>query len=139
MKFIVVGAGLAALTCAKVLSERDAEVVFEASDGVGGRVPTEEKESLLLYRGFQMYLTTYPVATRYLNHEAVNLKPFDPGAIVRWGREESVLSDPGRDPTALVPSLLSDAATFSEKLHTLKLTVDSFSERAEAPGELNDR
>ena len=88
MKVIVVGDGFAALTCAKVLSERDAEVVFEASDGVGGRVPTEEKKGLLLDRGFQMYFTTYPVGRRYLNHEAANLKPFDPGAIVRWGREE---------------------------------------------------
>ena len=39
MKTIIVGAGLAGLTCAKVLGERGAEVaVFEASDGVGGRV-----------------------------------------------------------------------------------------------------
>ncbi len=39
MKVIVVGAGLAGLTCARVLRERGAEVaVFEASDGVGGRV-----------------------------------------------------------------------------------------------------
>ncbi len=36
MKTIVVEAGLAGLTCTKVLRERGAEVsVFEASDGVG--------------------------------------------------------------------------------------------------------
>ncbi len=42
MRVIVVGAGLAGLTCARrVLNERGAEVaVFEASDGVGGRVRT---------------------------------------------------------------------------------------------------
>jgi uncharacterized protein with NAD-binding domain and iron-sulfur cluster len=39
MKIIVVGAGLAGLTCAKAFRERGAEVVvFEASDEVGGRV-----------------------------------------------------------------------------------------------------
>ena len=44
MKTIIVGAGLAGLTCAKVLRERGAEVaVFEASDGVGGRVRTDEQ------------------------------------------------------------------------------------------------
>ena len=42
MKTIVVGAGLAGLTCARVLGERGVEVaVFEASDGVGGRVRTD--------------------------------------------------------------------------------------------------
>ena len=36
MKVIIVGAGLAGLTCAKVLRERGVEVsVLEASDGVG--------------------------------------------------------------------------------------------------------
>ena len=52
MKVIVVGAGLAGLTCAKVLAEGGAEVVvLEASDGVGGRVRTDEKDGFLLDRG----------------------------------------------------------------------------------------
>ena len=56
MKTIIVGAGLAGLTCAKILGERGAEVaVFEASDGVGGRVRTDEHDGFLLDRGFQVY------------------------------------------------------------------------------------
>src|SRR5215203_1302271 len=51
MKTIVVGAGLAGLTCAKVLRERGVEVaVFEASDGVGGRVRTDRRDGFLLDR-----------------------------------------------------------------------------------------
>ena len=54
MKVVIVGAGLASLTCAKVLVEHGAEVVlFEASDG--GRVRTDEREGFLLDRGFQVY------------------------------------------------------------------------------------
>ena len=46
MKTIIVGAGLAGLTCAKVLRERGAEVaVFEASEGVGGRVRTDGRST----------------------------------------------------------------------------------------------
>jgi hypothetical protein len=124
MKTIIVGAGLAGLTCAKVLRERGAEIaVFEASDGVGGRVRTEEQDGFLLDRGFQVYFTSYPVARRHLDYGALDFRGFDPGAIVRRGAEESVLSDPLRDPKALVPSLLSDAATLGDKLRTLDLAA----------------
>ncbi len=138
MKVIVVGSGLAGLTCAKVLAECGAEVVvFEASDGVGGRVRTDEKDGFLLDRGFQVYFTAYPIARRHLDHAALNLKPFDLGALVRRGHEESVLSDPLRDSGAFLPSLLSNAAAFSDKLLTLKLAARSISERTESAGALD--
>ena len=45
MRVIIVGAGLAGLTCERVLRERGAEAaVFEASDGVGGLVRTDEED-----------------------------------------------------------------------------------------------
>jgi phytoene dehydrogenase-like protein len=139
MRVIVVGAGLAGLTCAKVLAERGVEaVVFEASDGVGGRVRTDERDGFLLDRGFQVYFTAYPVARRHLDHEALNLRAFDPGAIVCREGKKDVLSDPLRDPKALVPSLLSDAATFSDKLEILKLAAKGVVERAEAAGNLDE-
>jgi phytoene dehydrogenase-like protein len=139
MRVIVVGAGLAGLTCAKVLAERGVEaVVFEASDGVGGRVRTDERDGFLLDRGFQVYFAAYPVARRHLDHEALNLRAFDPGAIVCREGKKDVLSDPLRDPKALVPSLLSDAATFSDKLEILKLAAKSVVERAEAAGNLDE-
>jgi hypothetical protein len=124
MKTIVMGAGLAGLTCAKVLREHGAEViVFEASDGVGGRVRTDEKDGFLLDRGFQVYFASYPVAGRHLDYRALDFRDFDPGAIVHRGSRKSVLSDPLRDPKALVPSLLSDAATFGDKLRTLEVVA----------------
>src|SRR5918995_4584257 len=139
MRVIVVGGGLAGLTCAKVLAERGVEVVvYEASDGVGGRVRTDERDGFLLDRGFQVYFTAYPVSRRHLDHEALNLRAFDPGAIVCRGEKKSVLSDPLRDPKALVPSLLSDAATFSDKLEALKLAAKSVLERGEAAGILDE-
>ena len=35
-------------------------VLLEASDGVGGRVRTDEVDGFLLDRGFQIFLTSYP-------------------------------------------------------------------------------
>ncbi len=127
MKTIIVGAGLAGLTCAKVLRERGVEVhVFEMSDDVGGRVRTDEQDGFLLDRGFQVYFTSYPVAKRHLDYGALDFRTFDPGAVVHRGEGKSVLSDPLRDPKALVPSLLSDAATLGDKVRTLDMVVGTF-------------
>ncbi|HEX2729735.1 MAG TPA: NAD(P)/FAD-dependent oxidoreductase [Rubrobacteraceae bacterium] len=124
MRTIIVGAGLAGLTCAKVLNDRGAEVeVFEASDSVGGRVRTDVVDGFRLDRGFQVYFTSYPVARRHLDHETLDFRVFDPGAIIQRGRERSVLSDPLRDPKALVPSLLSGAANFEDKARIVALAA----------------
>ncbi len=135
MKVIVVGAGLAGLTCAKVLAQSGAEVVvFEASDGAGGRVRTDERDGFLLDRGFQVYFTSYPVARRHLDHEALDLRAFDPGAIIHRGRERTVLSDPLRDPKAIVPTLLSDAATAGDRLLTVARVAAAATDGGESAG-----
>lgn len=140
MKVIVIGAGLAGLTCAKVLAERGVGevVVFEASDGVGGRVRTDEKDGFLLDRGFQVYFTAYPASKRHLDHAALDLRAFEPGATIHRGRKSTVLSDPIRDPKALPASLFSDAATFPDKLRTLGLVARAVADRAESVGGLKD-
>lgn len=51
----VIGAGIAGLVCARILTRAGLVVkVFEASDGVGGRVRTDEVDGFLLDRGFQV-------------------------------------------------------------------------------------
>lgn len=136
MKVIIVGAGLAGLTCAKVLQEYGAEVsVFEASDGVGGRVRTDEVDGFLMDRGFQVYFTAYPAARRHLDHGRLNLRAFDPGAVICHRKKKTVLSDPIRDPAAIPPSLLAGNATFADKLRTLKLAAENIPGPEEAAGE----
>src|SRR5215217_6311338 len=135
MRAIIVGAGLAGLTCAKVLAESGVAVtVCEASDGVGGRVRTDASDGFLLDRGFQVYFTAYPVAKRHLDHDALDLRTFDPGAIVHQGGKRTVLSDPARDPKSLVPTLLSDAASFADKLRTVGLAAKALSGTAITAG-----
>ena len=137
MKTIVVGAGLAGLTCAKILAEGGEEVaLFEASDGVGGRIRTDERDGFLLDRGFQVYFTAYPVSRRHLDHESLDLRTFDPGAVICRGHSKSVLSDPRRDPPAILPSLLSDAATVGDKLRILRLASEVASLEVEAASEV---
>ena len=139
MKVIVIGAGLAGLTCAKVLAHRGIEVsVFEASDGVGGRVRTDAKDGFLLDRGFQVYFTAYPASRRHLDHEKLDFRSFDPGAVVRRENKADVLADPLRDLKSLVPSLLSEVADFGDELRTLALAARTARGREVSAGEMAD-
>ncbi|MEQ7800026.1 FAD-dependent oxidoreductase [Pedobacter sp. ASV1-7] len=54
---IIIGAGLAGLTAAKVLKAAGKSIkLLEASDKVGGRIKTDEVNGFLLDRGFQVLL-----------------------------------------------------------------------------------
>lgn len=121
---IVIGAGLAGLTAAKVLKAAGKSVlVIEASDAVGGRVRTDEVDGFLLDRGFQVLLTAYPETKRFLDYDALNLNKFDPGALIFSETGITKIGDPLRQPSSLISTLLSSAATFADKLRVLKLKI----------------
>ncbi|MEQ1840759.1 MAG: FAD-dependent oxidoreductase, partial [Verrucomicrobiales bacterium] len=85
---LIIGAGLAGLSAAVRLHEAGREVlILEASDGVGGRVRTDKVDGFLLDRGFQVYLDAYPEAGALLDLKALDLRPFEPGALV-WRNEK---------------------------------------------------
>ena len=100
---VIVGAGLAGLSCAVQLHDRGHRVeIFEAADGVGGRVRSDHVDGFTLDRGFQVALTAYPEMHRQLDMDALDLQPFEPGALVWRSGRGSVVSDPFRRPTSLL-------------------------------------
>lgn len=118
----IVGAGLAGLCCARQLSALGIDAhVFEASDGVGGRVRTDDVDGFRIDRGFQVLLTAYPEAQSVLDYEALDLRPFDPGALIWTGRALERIGDPLRRPSSLVPTLASSVGTLADKLRILRL------------------
>ena len=79
----VVGAGLAGLAAARRLTQAGtAVIVLEASDGVGGRVRTDLVDGYRLDRGFQVLLTAYPELSAQFDVDALDLRRFEPGALV---------------------------------------------------------
>ena len=65
----IVGAGISGLITAFVLEENGySPVILEASDRVGGRIKTELVDGFQLDVGFQVLLTNYPAAQKYLNY-----------------------------------------------------------------------
>jgi phytoene dehydrogenase-like protein len=114
---LVVGAGLAGLSCAKALAAAGADVqVLEASDGVGGRVRTDELDGFLLDRGFQVLLTAYQELEKQLEVEALDLRAFRPGSLVWDGGGLVHLSDPWREPSSAFTSLKARLGTFKDKM-----------------------
>jgi phytoene dehydrogenase-like protein len=125
---IVVGAGLAGLTCARVLQQARVKAwVLEASDTVGGRVRTDTVDGFLLDRGFQVFLTAYPEPQRWLDYKALDFQRFFPGALVwREGKLHQV-ADPLRRPLQAAAHAFNKVGSFWDKLHVLDLRQLSLS------------
>jgi phytoene dehydrogenase-like protein len=119
---LIIGAGLAGLACARHLADAGVSFqVIEASDGIGGRVRTDEFDGFLLDRGFQVLLTAYPEAQRTLDYHALDLKKFAPGTFSWFAGRMNQLVDPWRTPGGWNIAFRSEFGTFLDKLRILRL------------------
>lgn len=77
---VVVGAGLAGLTAAKVLTRAGLAVkILEASNKIGGRIKTDVIDGYRLDHGFQLFNPAYPAAKSVLNLSDLQLRKFRKG------------------------------------------------------------
>jgi len=119
---VIVGAGLAGLAAATTLHAAGRSVqIIEASDGIGGRVRTDVVDGFLLDRGFQILLTAYPEADRQLDLAALNIRPFNPGAMIRWKGRFHTVSDPFRQPMKVFGTALTPVVSIADKLRVARL------------------
>jgi phytoene dehydrogenase-like protein len=114
---IIVGAGLAGLSCARDLEAAGQKVrVLEAADAAGGRVRTDIVDGFRLDRGFQVLLTAYPDARQLLDYNALDLRPFHNGSLIRREGRFHRISDPGRHPGDAWSTLMAPIGSFRDKL-----------------------
>jgi len=119
---LIVGAGLAGLSCARHLAKAGVAVqVLEAGDAPGGRVRTDEVEGFLLDRGFQVLLTAYPEATHQLDYERLELRSLEPGALVRHAGRFHRFADPFRRPMQALPALFDGTISLVDKFRVAQL------------------
>lgn len=120
---IIIGGGLAGLTAAKQLQEKGVDfLLLEASNRIGGRIKTDLVDGFRLDHGFQVFLTAYPEAQRFLDYQELDLKRFAPGALLLYpdGKKDRI-GDPLRDLSSLFPTVFSRAGSLIDKLRILKL------------------
>ena len=123
-KIHIIGAGISGLIAAQVLENYGYKpTIIEGSNSVVGRVKSDLVEGYLLDRGFQVLLTSYPAAKKYIDFDALEIQRLLPGATIFKNGKSQTIGDPLRSFSLLFPTLFSSIGTFSDKLKILKLNV----------------
>ena len=117
----IIGGGLAGLACARRLAQCDIDFhLFEAAESLGGRVRTDSLDGFRLDHGFQVFLPAYPEASRVLDYDALDLKPFISGAIIRYNGKFHRVADPRSEPWTGLRSLFGPIGTIRDKLRLVQ-------------------
>ena len=123
-KIHIIGAGVSGLIAAQVLENYGYQpTIIEASNSVGGRVKSDLIKGYTLDRGFQVLLSSYPAAKKYLDFDALKLQRLLPGAVIFKNGKMHTIGDPLRSFSLLLPTLFSSIGNFSDKLKILKLNA----------------
>jgi phytoene dehydrogenase-like protein len=121
-KVVIIGAGVAGLIAAQHLEKEGlSPLIIESTDRLGGRLKTENIGGFLLDKGFQIVLSDYPEVQNYLNLEALQVAPFDPGAIIFHKGKRFLIADPIRKPIHALQTLFAPIGTPKDKWLILKL------------------
>ena len=121
---IIVGAGLAGLSCARRLMKDEIPfLILEADQRIGGRIKTDRRDGFILNHGFQVLQTAYPEARRLLDYDHLALRPFAAGAILRIDGDFHRIADPWRHPRDLWPTLTAPIGTLGDRLRVIRLLL----------------
>ena len=122
---------MAGLACAMTLQQAGVPfLLFEQDEKVGGRVQTDEFDGYRLDRGFQVLLTAYPEARKFLDYEKLELRKCYPGSRVWYKDKFHQVSDPFRHPLDGVCSVFNPIGSFWDKVKVGMLRLGLLSTRS---------
>ncbi len=124
---LIIGGGAAGLAAARTLHAAGRPfVLLEAADTVGGRLrTTRTPDGFLLDHGFQILLTSYPEARRWLGRDyaGLGLKSFRSGARIRLNNEWVSVLNPLKEGLAAIGHLGGGIATWPDRLRLARLAA----------------
>lgn len=133
---VIVGAGLAGLAAGRRAAELGLNFeLFEASDGVGGRVRSDRVGEYICDRGFQLINPSYPALSRYFAPERFHT--LERGIDLSVDGRVLRLGDPIRDLASISGDLSPKSGTLTEKLRFLRYLISI--SRGEFRDDLDDR
>jgi phytoene dehydrogenase-like protein len=114
---VIVGGGLAGLAAARRLDRAGVDwLLVEAADRLGGRVTTDVVDGWRLDRGFQVLNTAYPRIPALVDVEALNMRYFTSGVLVRRGGTLYRLENPLREPLTTARTVAARVGSLADRL-----------------------
>lgn len=119
---IIIGAGVSGLVAALQLENLGYScAIYESDSKVGGRVQSESFDGHILDKGFQVLLSAYPLAKKYLDYSQLDIIKFDVGSYIFKNNRRECIGDPLRDKSLLFSTIFSDIGTLRDKYLIFKL------------------
>ncbi len=123
---VIVGAGLAGLRCAQLLSQAGLHVVvIEKSDRVGGRLSSFAVNGFIIDDGFQLINPSYPELRDSKVLNGFDLRSYDSTLSFISKNTSYELGDPRHHPIRAIKGLLNSPLGVSDSLALLKLFMSS--------------
>lgn len=131
---VIIGGGvsglIAAIKAAQGLkkSSESKVILLEADSEVGGRVMSETTDDgFVLDKGFAVFIEEYPEAKKLLDYDALKLKPFLPGALVKLKSRNRLarVADPLRVPADTLNAVLAPVGSIFDKIKVLPLIFNA--------------
>ena len=133
----VIGGGVAGLVAAITAADTYSKtrqssspllsiLLLETSDALGGRIRTDTSDGYILDRGFAVFVEDYPTSRRLLDYDALDLRQFSPGAMVKlFGHDGcfTKVADPRRRPQDALMTVFSPVCGPLDKLRLLPLFI----------------
>ena len=121
-KIHIVGGGISGLIAAQVLEKHGYQsTIIEKEDRTGGRLKTNVIDGFQLDLGFQVLLSNYSGAKKYLDYNLLETQELKPGACIFKNGKKKTIGDPLRDPSVLLKTIFSGIGNLKDKIKIVQL------------------